>query len=283
MHQHLRVRLIASLLLLLAVACDPATPPVTELEEESEPAVASSDAPESESPSPTPSPTAAESEEPPPNDGVVAKQYFEAQATHQPTKMRKMLKLAAEGSPAEVYADVQIANVASQPGTEESYVEVTPKGVKVCPLGEQPQCIHHTDIIVDNGKIVSWSDKGSTLGSRISAPSSAGSALGTKAKLIGGFYSLQSDVLVVALEVQNRSGETLNVNSGSAEYVTKQGQQVGMMTFFGPTEVRDGAKAEVILVFSDVKLGGTAYLGISSRDFRREDELSVKLPPMGDV
>lgn len=260
--------------------CTSDDPPVTDVDEQTDGVTAEPSAQPTSEPEAIPSATPTETA-----DGEeVVKEFFQAFATGQPRKMRRMLKLASPGSPAEAYARVQhaVAEVRTSQGTaEESAFEVTPKGIRLCSFGEVRECTHFVDITVDDGQVVSWANNKEPLAPRTVGTTAMGSALQTRFTVVGAFFSVQSDALIIAVDAHNRGEDTVDVAVESAEYVAKNGRQASASGADGPDEVRPGARAAYILSFAGVRPGGTLYIPVNSADFSREDEVSAELSPLG--
>ena len=237
---------------LFTLACsEPATPveDVATTSDEDVPSVG--DVTEDAEPAPEPG-TDVELEaapEPEPADDAVlepeeaARRYFEAFATQRPGDMQQMLEEAEEGSPAAVYAAVQIAlfSALQQEGwpQEPAGFTVTDTGVELCSddgAGGRV-CTQFESLRVDSGKLQSFTVNDVEIAERLADGGQVAQQGEATVELVGAYHSVQSDSLLVALDVRNDTDQTLNLNPYSAEYVTIDGRQVSTADAFAPIEV----------------------------------------------
>lgn len=236
-------------------------------------------------PEPAPEPEPADDAEPEPEEA--ARRYFEAFATYRPADMQQMLEEATAGSPAAVYAEVQIAYVSAlqQEGipAQSSRFTVTDTGVELCSddgAGGRV-CTQFETLRVDSGKLQSFTVDGVEIAERLAAGGQVAQQGEATVELVGAYHSVQADSLVVALDVRNGSDQTLNLNPYSAEYVTVDGRQVTAADAFAPIDLRPGVSAYVALAFPAQGVGGTVYLTGYGDDFSSELEWELTLSTMG--
>ncbi len=274
---------------MLAFACSEPAPPV-------EPDVPDTDADEQldteteDGPAPAddPDPEAAPEPEAEPEPQDAARRYFEAFATSRPGDMQQMLDQAVPGSPAAVYAEIQIAfaSALQQEGLtpDPSRLTVTTSGIQLCTddgAGGQ-DCTQFEALQTDGGKLAAFTVDGIDIAERLAAGGQTARSGETTVELVGAYHSVQADSLVVALDVRNGTDQTVQLNPYTAEYVTRDGRQVTAADAFAPLDLRSGASAYVALVFPAQGVGGTVYLTGFDDGFVEEFEWELPLTAMGD-
>jgi hypothetical protein len=264
----MRVRMGAALAsaMMLAAACQSETPPV--VEEDSTGESASEESATDDEPEPAPDPEAEPEPEPEPEPGEAAEAalaYFEALGESRPASLLEMVDLAAEGSPAELYARFQHAftEARQQEGwpteTQEAYV--TDEGVDLCfpPEVDEP-CWFYRDLVVRDGQLANFTVNGEPIEDRLFAGDASDETGDVVAELVAAYHTITGDVLVVILDVENGSADDVSLSIYSADYLTADNRQVSASDAVGPVELRAGSSAYVALIFPSQGIGGTAYL-----------------------
>ena len=270
-------------MLAVGLAACASTPPVTEAEPvlADEPDEADREDADAE-PEPEPEPEA----EPEPEPDEAALAYFQAFATSRSSSMAEMLDLSDEGSPAHVYAQVQIAYAAAleQQGfpSDAQVTEVIDTGVRLCdPAGGPDACNPFEELTVSSGKLVSFTVDGVGVDDRLAAGGASANQNGVTADLLGAYHSVQSDVLIVAIDLANGGDDQTVLNGYSAEYLSEDGRQVTASDAIGPDDLRPGASTYMVLVFPSQGVGGTVFLGGYPSDFSADLEWEFALTPVG--
>lgn len=218
-----------------------------------------------------------------PDAPQAAMAYFEALVTGTPDEMAAMHEHAAEGSPADVYAELQIAGAAAQ--QQEGMplppmaLEIIDDGVERCP--ETPgmgECFAFTNLTVSDGKLVTFDAGGERIDDRLAAGGEVATDGPVTVELTAAYHSVESDGLNIALELSNDGDAPVNTDLYSAEYVTSDNRQVSVQNGLGPTTLRPGVSARAILAFPDQGVGGTLYLTGSSEDYMTGYEWTLELP-----
>lgn len=218
-------------------------------------------------------------------DGPVVR-YLEAFVTSRASDMQAMLEVADAGSPAAVYAELQIATVSAlqQEGFPQDPSRLTPTdtGFELCSgdVTQEGACNHFADLEVVDGMLRSFTVDDVAIADRLAAGGQVAQQADTTVELIGAYHSVQADSLIVALDVTNGADTTLMLNPYTAEYVTMEGRQVTAADAFGPIDLRAGVSAYVVLAFPAQGVGGTVYLTGSADDFMTDLEWELALTPM---
>lgn len=216
-----------------------------------------------------------------------ARQYFEAFATERADGMAPMLAAAAEGSPAAVYAQVQIAYTAAlqQEGwpLDPSGFTVVDTGVELCSDDGSgaTNCTRFEALQLEGSHLTSFTVDGVDIAERLASAAPPVEQGQTSVALLGAYHSVQSDSLVVALDVANGSDELVHLNAYTAEYLTTAGRQVTAADALSPLDLRPGASAYVMLIFAAEGVGGTVYLTGYGQDFVQDFEWEFPLVPIG--
>jgi hypothetical protein len=281
---------------LILAACGDSSPPIVETdtaadevdeaEEESEPDETSEPADEPDDVEPVEERPEEPEEAEEPDAPEAARAYFDAMATLQPSTMRQMLDHAVEGSPAYVYASVQVAAVealADQGMTDDAGdATVTETGMRVCntDIDGSRNCTDMEELTVTNGKLATFTVDGTQIDDRLAAGGATATEGATSVTLLGAYHSIQGDVLLVALDIVNEGDEPTNLNIYSAEYVNDAGRQVSAGDAIGPSELRGGAAGSAVIYIPAQSVGGTFYLDGSSDDFMTSYEWELQLTPI---
>ena len=212
-----------------------------------------------------------------------ARRYFEAFATDRADGMAPMLDAAAEGSPAAVYAQVQIAYAAAleQEGwpRDPSSLSVIDGGVELCSddgMGVTA-CTRFEALQLEGSHLVSFAVDGVDITGRLASAAPPVEQGGTSVALLGAYHSVQSDSLIVALDVSNGGDELVHLNAYTAEYLTSAGRQVTAADALSPMDLRAGASAYAMLIFPAQGVGGTVYLTGYGPDFLEDFEWEFPL------
>ena len=215
----------------------------------------------------------------------VARAYFEAFATQRPATMAEMVDLSADGSVAQRYAQVQIAQreATSQQGftTEPARLTSTDTGFELCAqdgVGGQA-CSDFDDLTVADGLLVSFVIDNTDLTARLADMDSVAEDGRVTVTLIGAYHSVQADELTVVFDIVNDGDQTANIDLFSAEYVNADGRQISVLDYVGPTDLRAGASATAAVFFDAQSVGGVVYVGGAGEDFRDTYEWQINLGP----
>lgn len=270
--------LVTFMTLMLLVGCAGSGPEVTEVTPAASPTTAAS--PEAESPpsSPTPTdePAAAE-------DGSQSvTEYLSAMVSGDIATMETMHDHAAEGSPAETYADFQIglARAQRQSGIslEGGSTREVEGGVEMCSGGS---CSTFSDFEVTNGELMAFTVDGNPIGDRLVSGGETINASGVTGTLVAAYQAVSSNNFIVVTDVENGRDDQINLNIYSTEYVDEGGTQSTATDALGAIELRSGSTATVAVFFEGATPGGTVYLDGSSADFGESFELQLSVPTAG--
>ena len=235
---------------------------------------------------PDPTPESEPEAEPEPAAHEAALAYFEAFATYRSSTMAEMLERSEEGAAAFVYAQVQTAYAAAleQQGfpSDAQVFSVTDTGVRLCdPAGGPDACTDFEELTVSSGRLISFTVDGFEVDDRLALGGVTANQNGVTAELLGAYHSVQSDVLIVAIDLTNEGDDQTVLNGFSAEYLSPEGRQVTASEAVGPDDLRPGASSYMVLAFSSQGVGGTVFLGGYPSDFSADLEWEFALIPLG--
>lgn len=215
--------------------------------------------------------------------GAAARQYLEAFASGNATKMAAMLDLSEPGSAAHTYGQHQRAlaeAIRAGGGLEEAQtVTVAGDSIEVCFTGVDPSCGTFSDFqALPTGKLTSFTVDGTAIESRL-LPAAERPAIGVadvSLRVISAYRTIQSDSLIVTLDVSNQSSRQVTVATYDADYVTPDGRQAKVAEAVGLTDVQAGASTFMAVVVPAADHGGTLSVDVFTSDF---DTLgTVKIP-----
>jgi hypothetical protein len=280
--------LIAALTL---VACAPAvqTAERDPDQAQSEPDVQTNERPEpSESPSPS---------EPQVEGGENVEEFFRAFASLDPRDMKTMIDLAADDSPAHIYAKVQYAAVVAE---QQSYgggmtgpqtMKITDDGgIELCdePMGFEGDvggCFTFTDFELTDGKLASFSaitpEGGEKihLDERIVAGGQRQEIAGNTVRLVGAYHSIQADTVMVVISTE-AAGDSIEYGYGDT-YETSDGREVASTQYLGDDTPRAGRESAYVVTFDSVDLPGTVRIEAVLASDYNDATLTFELRPGG--
>lgn len=209
-----------------------------------------------------------------PSADAAAKQYMEAFASDDATKMATMVELAEPGSAAHTYALHQkaLAEAFRASGTPSQPQSLTVEGgsIILCAMGEQADCGTYSDFkALPNGRLESFTVNGLDIGSRLlpsgeRAPVSIG---GVEVELVSAYRTAQSDKLIITATATNASEGQVTLASYDADYVTAAGQQAKATAHVGLTDIQAGASTPFAVVVDAVDAGGVLSIEVFTSDF----------------
>lgn len=200
----------------------------------------------------------------------VVKRYFEAFATDLPQAMAAMLELSAPDSPAHTYARFQTASiqVAADQGRppEPRTLELTGDAIRICTTrtevspGVEP-CLSFSDFTAAPGSelLTGFMINGKPIQDRLVKGGDIVSAGGARFTLVVGYQSIQSETLLLVVEIVN-GPKKISIFSDSATYVGANGRQVKASGAEGPFEVQPSASASVVIGFAGATPHGRLIL-----------------------
>jgi hypothetical protein len=201
--------------------------------------------------------------------------YFAAVASYDPALLENAVDDTEPGSVAAAYAgylaalsQAAIDSGDPVPGAE---ITATADGFKACGgTGGPADCVEWAGFQGHGGKLIDFTINGTSLDDRIVAgdgtPQSAG-GLAT-VTMDYAYQSVQSDDLFVVVEVD--ATEDVTIRSEAATYRPADGPQVHTSRYVGRTGAPAGSTATVVLVFSQMAVGGTVDLTLVSADQHSE-------------
>ena len=197
--------------------------------------------------------------------------YFAAVASYDPALLANAVDDTEPGSVAAMYAGylTELSQAAIDGGDPVPGAEITATadGYKACGGNGGPQdCVEWAGFQGHGGKLIDFTINGTSLDDRLVAgdgsPESAG-GLAT-VTMDYAYQSVQSDDLFVVVEVD--ATEDVTIRSDAATYQPPDGSKVGPDRYVGRTGAPGGSTATVVLVFSQMQVGGTVDLSLVSAD-----------------
>lgn len=202
----------------------------------------------------------------------VAKRYFDAFATDRPQAMQAMLELSAPGSPAHLYARFQIASTQAEtdqggpPEPPEVQLEgdvirlCNPPTIQTRPGVERCSAFADFTALPGSNLLTGFTVNGKPIGDRLVQGGSTASAGGARFTLAVGYQSVQSEMLLLVVEVSN-GPKKISIYGSEATYVAANGRQVTATDSTGPFDVQPSASASVVVGFANATPGGRLILG----------------------
>jgi hypothetical protein len=201
--------------------------------------------------------------------------YFAAVASYDPDQLRSAVDVTEPGSVAATYAGylTELSQAATDGGDPVPGAEITATadGYKACGGTGGPQdCVEWADFEGYGGKLVDFTINGTSLDDRLVAGDGTSQNAGGLATVTMdyAYQSIQSDDLFVVVSVD--ATEDVTIRSDSATYQQANGAPVGPDRYVGRTGTPAGSTATVVLVFSQVPVGGTVDLTLVSADQHSE-------------
>lgn len=199
--------------------------------------------------------------------------YFNAFATNDIDDMGAMLKNAAPGSPAFLYARNQIATQRAAESANQSYPPdtVTVSGDTVTLVQDIPEdatdkerqdatMTYKEFSFAPDGKLDSWTaDPGGPLAPRIKAQSGKGSAGGITIKASTSYINGDGN-LAVTYTVKNKAKAKAQISPDG--YVNPDRRQVDIATFTGSLDVSPGSFADERALIENGKPGGKMLFNV---------------------
>ncbi|MEM8621304.1 MAG: hypothetical protein AAGF73_16425 [Actinomycetota bacterium] len=211
--------------------------------------------------------------------------YVEAITNDTYDELDAMLAEVAPDGPAAWYGLHQLAvrTALSDAGLDsligEQTVDQRGDAVTHCMSGDatiDDECLEFTDFIVDDGLLYTFSVDGVQIDDRLGVGGDPDSAAGVEASVVTSYRSIESDLLLVVVEVTAATPANLSL-SGST-YVDPDGRQMSATQSVGPSDLQQGATALAIVGFAQADPGGTLVIEVSSDDFSNRGELTLNVP-----
>lgn len=211
--------------------------------------------------------------------------------------MKELADLAADDSPAQVYAKMQYAIIVAQ---QESYgggmtgpqvMRTTDDGeieLSSEPMGFEGDIEATTlfsDFQLTDGKLASFSvatpdddDEAEpiSIDERVVSGGQRQNIAGNTVRLMGAYHSVQSDSVFVVISTE-ATGDGMEYSWNNA-YVTDDGREVAGAEALGNDQPRKGRESPYVVTFDAVDLGGTAEIGVYTADYN-EATLKFDLEP----
>lgn len=217
----------------------------------------------------------------------LAKDYLQLLASGDLARMGGMLDLAAEGSPAWLYATHQIAALRSAGGPGASTdVGVEGDSIVLCqPVldasgTETEDCNTYANFTLDGDWLSDFSIEGVPMADRIRSGDPAGAAAdGVTARIVTAYQTARGD-LALNLDVTNGRDTALTVADYEWAFITSDGRQVAPSELFAgqSPDVEPGATAAHVVYFEQAPLGGTLRFVAFADDFATEIRFDVVVP-----
>ncbi len=246
-------RLVVVSTLIFAMSGCSSSGPNVETVDKPEPVGVATKAP-TRTPTPTPTPESAT---------AAAKQYLEAFASSDATKMAAMVALSEPGSAAHTYALHQraLAEAFRAAGAPYDPQSVTVDGdtIELCGIGEEPDCgVYAGFKAMPSGKLATFTVNGLPIESRLlpagdRAPVSVG---GVQLQLISAYRAAQSDNLIITFRAKNDGASQVTVATYDATYVSASGEQTKSSYYVGTDELQPGASTSLAVAFAATDPGG---------------------------
>ena len=236
-------------------------------------------------PQPTPEP-------PPPPIPTTAREaalvdYFGALATRDPADASAAVDAAAPGSPAALFARLQVALARADQAAGRAAplaLQLEDDGVALCPVPDGAgACTRLTGISLLDGRVSGFDAGAGPVGGRIAAvPDAPVPADDPRIAVeVLGAYQTAAGPLLVAVEVGNGTQEVQRVFAADQRYVTADGQEVVAEAFgsVADADIAVGDRGLAVLRFAEAPLGGAVVLTGRGADSFARWALQVPLPP----
>ena len=208
----------------------------------------------------------------------VARAFIDAFASDDPDAIVEMIELAATGSPAATYAQVQSAIVVADTDAEPvpATVERDGAALRLCTGREESVCFTYADFVVADDGLVSFTIDGLPLGERTARGGATVADAALDAELAGAYRAASSGILLLAIRLGNRGQADVTVGLAFARYRAPEGPAADVGAAFGARELAAGSETTIVLGFDDQPLGGLLDLSLSTTDLR--DTTRLRLP-----
>lgn len=212
-----------------------------------------------------------------PADDTVA--YFEAFVGNDINTMPYMLEHSREGSPAYVYAQIDLATLFTEPAGEKQ-IDVGEDTITL--TGDDGEGGKFETTFGDfeaspEGLLVRFSVDGQAIADRIADPGPSGSASGVTATLRSAYQSVTANALNIVLDVSNGTAGPFTDASYDSSYIDADDRQYAVdQQGAPPVTVQPGATAIVFLSFPRAPVGGRVVYKGYLNEFL--DEVSIEVP-----
>lgn len=228
-------------------------------------------------------PSVSDDIEPEPDVDPTVLAYFEAFATAELASLREMAEHAAEGSPAAVYADAQVAfrTIVQQIGESASSDSVIEEDDALLLCGGSESCTRFDGFVMEDGLLSSFAVDGVGVSERLAAGGPSDVQNDITVSLVAA-YRTASDTLMVLLNITNDADQTVAVDVFDLEYVSPDGRQIPFPEYYpwNRHNVRPGATVLAAGWVPDEDIGGTVYLPGFPEESLDRYEWAIPLVPM---